>query len=142
MQPGELVALAVHDDAEAWPASRSRARGAPRTRTRASPFTSLASLAIRLASESNPKLATPMYGVALDVRHVDEALLALDSEPRRLAGVGRDAQHAGEVVAAAAGDDGQRAVRALERAGEGAQQPVAAERRRPSRRSAAPTASS
>ena len=93
------------------------------------PFTSLASLAIRLASESNPRLAIPTNGVPSTLGHVEQALAALDGDSRGLAGSVGHAEHAREVVAAAAGDERERRVsRALERAGERAQQPVAAER--------------
>jgi hypothetical protein len=63
----------------------------------------------------------PHEGSALHVRHVEHALLALDRQARRLGWIGRHAEHAREVVATPARDQGEGALGPFEGARERAQ---------------------
>ena len=83
---------------------------------------------MRLASESKPKLAMPRYGVPSTLATSISRSSPSTASRAACGGVARDAEHAGEVVAAPAGDQRDRGAGALERAGERAQQAVAADR--------------
>ena len=101
-------------------------------RRRGCPRRSRVSLAIRLASESKPKLAMPTNVRAVDLADVERrARAARRATSQRRGRVGRDPEHAREVVAAPAGQDRQQRAASPRSAPGDARRPA---RRRPSRR--------